>query len=163
MSREAFQKIIPTDLNQLDIIPFHHKGEWAIHEALPVLLSMTGPANVMMETFNMSEDALRPIFFLCQENMISNLKLILDTNMKRHKLEILLFAANISPDVHTTACHAKVLLIQNKKYSIGITGSANSNQNARYESGIVFGNKSLFDFFKTKFTEVFENDSMKFE
>lgn len=163
MSGKMFEKIIPDGLKHADIIPFHHKGEWAIHEALPILLSHTGPASVRIETFNVSESALRPMFFLCEEGLITNLKMILDNNVKRHKLEILLFAAGITPGICTTSCHAKVLLIENEYYRVGIVGSANANQPIRYEAGILFTNETIFSFFKQQFDEVYNNDSIPFE
>lgn len=163
MSAKAFEKLITSSL-KTGVTAFHHKGEWAIHEALSVLLSLTGPANVMLETFNVSEDALRPIFFHVEKGDILSLKLILDMNVKRHKLEMLLFAAGITPDIFITACHAKVLLIENDKYRIGIVGSANANQPIRYEAGFLICNDaSLFDFFKDSFNNILLNDSIPFE
>lgn len=161
MSIKAFEKIMP-GINP-GVIGFQHKGEWAIHEALTVLLSRTGPANVMMETFNISEDALRPMFFEIEKGNITNLKLILDMNVKRHKLEMLLFAAGITTNIRIASCHAKVLLIHNDRFKIGIIGSANANQPIRYEAGFIFSEPRLFDFFETKFTQVFNEDSIPFE
>ena len=86
MSAKAFEELLTTGLD-LGVKGFHHKGEWAIHEALTVLLSYTGPAVVMMETFNVSEDALRPMFFEVEKGNITDLRMILDMNVKRHKLE----------------------------------------------------------------------------
>ena len=48
MSTKAFEELLTTGLD-LGVKGFHHKGEWAIHEALTVLLSRTGPASVMMD------------------------------------------------------------------------------------------------------------------
>lgn len=72
-----------------------HKGEWAIHEVLPSLLSDIGPAHIKIATFSISEDSLRPLFFLSDEKKIESLTLLLDTTVKRHKLDLLLFASNI--------------------------------------------------------------------
>lgn len=141
---------------------FHHKGEWAIHEALNELLMVTGPAFVMMETFNISEDALRPLLLNVESGLIEDLKLVLDLNIKRHKLDILLFANSITNHVHLSACHAKVLLIENERYHIGIVGSANANQPIRYEAGFLFSDKKTFDFFRSSFEELYDNDSIPF-
>lgn len=162
MSAKAFEELITPALKS-GVVAFHHKGEWAIHEALTILLSRTGPAVVMMETFNVSEDALRPIFFHVEAGNITKLRLILDMNVKRHKLEMLLFAAGITPDIRLASCHAKVLLIQNDTYKIGIVGSANANQPVRYEAGFMFSDPKLFDFFESKFNRVFNEDSIPFE
>ena len=85
-----------------------HKGDWAIHEVLPSLLSAIGPAKVKIMTFSISEDSLRPLFFLADERKIESLTLLLDMTVKRHKLDLLLFASNISPSIRIDSCHAKL-------------------------------------------------------
>jgi PLD-like domain len=162
MSAKAFEELLTPELN-LVVKGFHHKGEWAIHEALTVLLSRTGPASVMMETFNVSEDALRPMFFEVEAGHITDLRLVLDMNVKRHKLEMLLFAAGITPDIRLASCHAKILLIRNERYRIGIVGSANANQPIRYEAGFIFTDPGLFALFEETFNRVFNDDSIPFE
>lgn len=112
-----------------------HKGEWAIHQVLPSLLSAIGPAEVRIATFSISEDSLRPLFFLAEEQKITRLSMLLDLTVKRHKLGLLLFAAHITPTIRIDNCHAKLLLIENKQYKFGIVGSANLNQNHRWEDG----------------------------
>ena len=94
------------------IEPFMHKGDWAIHEVLPSLLSEIGPADIRIATFSMSEDSLRPLFFLADDKKITGLTLLLDTTVKRHKLDLLLFASNITPRIWIDSCHAKVLLVK---------------------------------------------------
>ena len=117
----------------------------------------------MMETFNVSEDALRPMFFEVEKGNITDLRMILDMNVKRHKLEMLLFAAGITTDIRLASCHAKVLLISNERYRIGIVGSANANQPVRYEAGFLFSDPRLFSFFESQFNQVFNEDSIPFE
>ena len=117
------------------IEPFMHKGDWAIHEVLPSLLSEIGPADIRIATFSISEDSLRPLFFLADDKKITGLTLLLDTTVKRHKLDLLLFASNITPRIRIDSCHAKVLLVENDKYQFGIAGSANLNQNHSWENG----------------------------
>lgn len=63
--------------------------------------------------------------------------MLLDTTVKRHKIDLLLFAANISPEIRIDSCHAKVLLVENERYKFGIIGSANLNLNHRWEAGYI--------------------------
>lgn len=134
-----------------------HKGEWAIHEVLPSLLSAIGPADIRIATFSISEDSLRPLFFLSEEKKITSLNMLLDTTVKRHKLDLLLFAANITPGIRIDSCHAKLLLVGNKKHQFGIVGSANLNQNHRWESGFYFTSGSHFDYFSETFNQAYIN------
>lgn len=139
------------------IEPYMHKGDWAIHEVLPNLLSRLGKSDVYIATFSISEDSLRPLFFLCDEGKISHMKLLLDTTVKRHKLDLLLFAANITPDIRIDSCHAKVLLIENESYRFGLVGSANLNTNHRWEAGFYFTGGRHYDYFKEMFLSAYEN------
>lgn len=137
--------------------PYMHKGEWAIHQVLPILLSALGPSDVMVATFSVSEDSLRPLFFLTDEKKITSLRMVLDTTVKRHKLDLLLFAAGITPEIRIDSCHAKVLLLKNEKYSFGIVGSANMNLNHRWEAGFYFTDGSHFRYFEKAFNKTYEN------
>lgn len=139
------------------IEPFMHKGDWAIHEVLPSLLCEMGPAHVKIATFSISEDSLRPLFFLSDKRKVESLTLLLDTTVKRHKLDLLLFASNISPDIRIDSCHAKLLLVENDRYKFGITGSANLNQNHRWENGFYFTSGKHYDYFSEMFNQAYEN------
>ena len=161
--KNKFEKLFPNGLLPDTTTPFVHKGEWAIHELLPFLLSYTGTAEVRVATFNISEDSLRPLFFLLEEKKINQLQLLLDMNVRRHKLELLLFAANITPEIRITANHSKILLLENKTWKVGIVGSANMNNNPRYEAGFIFTNKDFYDYFKKAFEDAYNNDSLPFE
>ena len=163
MRKNKFEKLFPNGLLPDTTTPFVHKGEWAIHELLPFLLSCTGAAHVRVATFNISEDSLRPMFFLLEEKKINRLQLLLDMNVRRHKLELLLFAANITPEVRLTNNHAKMMLIENSDWCVGVVGSANLNNNPRYEAGFVFTGHRYYDYFKEAFDSAYENDSLPFE
>ncbi|HIY88261.1 MAG TPA: hypothetical protein H9824_06115 [Candidatus Bacteroides pullicola] len=135
--------------------PYMHKGEWAIHEVLPSLLSAMGVADVRIATFSVSEDSLRPLFFLRDEGQINRLTLLLDYTVKRHKLDLLLFAAGFTPDIRIDACHAKVLLVENDVHRFGIVGSANLNQNHRWEAGVWFTSGPMYDHFSKQFNAAY--------
>ncbi len=83
--------------------------------------------------------------------------MLLDTTVKRHKIDLLLFAANISPEIKIDSCHAKVLLVENEQYQFGIVGSANLNQNHRWEAGFYFTSGKHFDYFSESFSQSYEN------
>lgn len=153
---KLLNKYFPLALVPGSIEPFMHKGDWAIHEVLPSLLSAIGPARVDIATFSVSEDSLRPLFFLTEEGQISHLRLVLDMTVKRHKLALMLFAAGITPDIRIDSCHAKLLLVENERYQFGICGSANLNQNHRWEDGFYFTSGRHFDYFKTAFSTSFD-------
>ena len=115
MNSEMFDRLFP-DLGSGTIEPLIHKGEWAIHEVLPFLLQRIGPAQVKIATFSISEDSLRPLFFLVESGSITKLTLLLDATVKRHKLDMLLFALNITPAIRIDSNHAKILLVRSHAF-----------------------------------------------
>lgn len=137
------------------IKPFFHKGEWSLHQIIPALIQVFGPCEVRIATFNISEESIRPLFFLADSGEITQLHLLLDTTVRRHKLDLLLFAANITPSIAIDNCHAKVLLVHNDKYQFGVVGSANLNTNHRWESGFWFTEATFFDYFTAQYNEAY--------
>lgn len=162
MKKSEFEKLFPDGLKPGQITPYVHKGKWAIHELLPILLEQIGTAAVRIATFNISEDSLRPLFFLAEKKEISELLLLLDMNVKRHKIDMLFFAANITEKIRLSSTHMKVMLIENENWNIGVVGSANMNNNPRYEAGFIFTDATHYRYFKDAFTQVYENDSLPF-
>lgn len=164
-----FKEYFPNGVQSGKIIPFAHKGEWAVHELLPFLFSEIGPFHLAMATFNVSEDSLRPIFFMKDRGELLSVKFLFDNNVKRHKVDMLFFSSNIADSVRTSASHMKIMLCWNEKIGIAVVGSANMNRNIRHEAGIISVNclserseESIFHFYKSYFDKVFENDSVPF-
>lgn len=154
LNSEMFDRLFP-DLGSGTIEPLIHKGEWAIHEVLPFLLQRIGAAEVKIATFSISEDSLRPLFFLVESGSINKLTLLLDATVKRHKLDMLLFALNITPTIRIDSNHAKILLVRSHTHSFGIVGSANLNQPKRIEAGFYFTAGRYFDYFENEFDKFF--------
>ena len=162
MKQSEFDKLFPDGLKPDIISPYVHKGKWAIHELLPILLSKIGVASVRIATFNISEDSLRPLFFMMERKEISELRLLLDMNVKRHKIDMLFFAAYITPEIRLSSTHMKVMLIENDNWNIGVVGSANMNNNPRYEAGFIFTDNPNYRYFRNVFEDIYENDSLPF-
>lgn len=149
------EKHFPGALVPGTLVPFMHKGEWAIHQVLPILLSRIGAAHVSIATFNVSEESLRTLFFLQEQQLLFSLRMLLDMNVRRHKLPLLLFAGGITPDIRMDSCHAKVCLVRSSDHCFGIVGSANLNWNHRWESGFYFTSGDCFDYFERIYNEAF--------
>lgn len=152
MRKQLLDQFFPQALLPGVIEPYLHKGEWAVHQVLPVLLDAIGPADVMLMSYNISEDSLRAFTDLVN---LRSMRMILDEAILRHKLDLLLFAASITPDIHLIHSHAKVLLCENDHYCFGIVGSANLNRVTRYESGFYFTTGRFYDYFRQQFDTIY--------
>ena len=162
MDKKLFNQLFPGALRPGTIEPFLHKGEWAIHEVLPILLEQIGTVEVKIATFSISEDGLRPLFFLVDDGSITELKMVLDMTVKRHKLDMLLFASNITANIRLDSNHSKILLVKSSSHAFGIVGSSNLNQPRRYEAGFYFSKGTHFDYFDSMFDKMY-NDATLYE
>lgn len=143
-------------------IPYAHKGKWAVHELLPFFFREIGPFHLSLATFNVSEEALRPVFFMRERGELLSSRFIFDINIRRHKLDMLLFARSVSDEIHLSSSHMKVVLCHNDAISIAVVGSANMNRNIRHEAGFITTDDHIFDFYYDYFDDVFKHDSIPF-
>ena len=160
MIPQKFRKLFPGGICPGTIIPFAHKGEWAVHEILPVFFSQAGKFNLDIATFNVSEDSLRPIFFMNDAGQLLSTRFIFDNNIRRHKLDLLLFASGMATELRVSANHMKVMLCYNNRLAMAVVGSANMNRNIRHEAGFITTEGNSFNYFRNYFNQVFENDSI---
>lgn len=153
MRKQLLDQFFPQALLPGVIEPYLHKGEWAVHQVLPVLLDAIGPADVRIMSYNISEDSLRA---LSDAANMRSLRMVLDEAIFRHKLDLLLFASNITPSISLTHSHAKVLLCENDSHCFGIVGSANLNRASRYESGFYYTSGRFYDYFRHQFDIIYD-------
>jgi hypothetical protein len=88
--------------------------------------------------------------------------MVLDMTVKRHKLDLLLFASNITPSIRIDSNHSKILLVKSDTHAFGIVGSSNLNQPRRYEAGFYFSAGTHFDFFISMFDKMY-NEAIPYE
>lgn len=160
MNETTLENLFPYGIRPGMIIPYAHKGKWAVHQLLPLFFEHIGAFHLRLATFNISEDALRPIFFMKERDELLSVQFLFDRNVQRHKIDMLLFANNVAQQVRISSSHMKVMLVHNEKCNIAVVGSANMNRNLRHEAGYI-ATDSNYDFFSDYFDEVYEHDSIQ--
>jgi hypothetical protein len=136
------------------IVTLYSEGEWSMHNLLAHLLFLTGPANVSIASFSISEEAVRT-FNQCKENAdIKKLLCLFDYTMRSHKIDLMLFLQSIADEIRTTHNHAKLLIIENDNWQIAVMSTANLNNNSRLELYSIFINTPEFNFFSDTFFEI---------
>jgi len=123
-------------------------GEWSMHDLLFHLLEQTGPADVFISTWSVSENAVRQIIAKILDGSIRKLAAIFDWRVKMRRPEAFEMAKFNISDIRLTTCHAKVTVIENEKWSIAVVGSANYTNNPRIEAGVISCDKVASDFHK---------------
>lgn len=160
MDKTTLDGLFPDGISPGMIIPYAHKGKWAVHELLPIFYKHIGAFHLRLATFNISEDALRPIFFMKERDELLSIQFLFDRNVQRHKIDMIFFAHNVAEQVRVSSSHMKIMLVHNDKCSIAVVGSANMNRNLRHEAGFIVTDHN-YNFFSEYFDEVYEHDSIQ--
>lgn len=148
---------MPRRIQRNSVVPFYDEGSgWQLYELLPTLLEETGPADVFISSFSISEEAIRMFSFETDRGNIIKLHCLFDYTTKKNKIDLMHFAANVSKDIRLSANHAKLLIIKNEEWTVCLVGSANLTPNPRLESGVIFTNE-VAGFFLNEFNRHFEN------
>jgi hypothetical protein len=139
-----------------EIVNFWSFGRWSMHDLLIHLLKQTGPADVLVTTWSISESAVRDILKKHQEGIIKSIKFLIDPRIKvRNPKPLQLLAANFT--YKFIACHAKVTTIENEDWHVSIVSSANMTNNPRFERGVIFPCREIFEFDKQTILNEFNN------
>lgn len=145
------------EIRPLSIKPYWSNGKWSTHDLLVYLLSITGPAELLMSTFSIGETAITTLYHLFKEGQIKKLDLLIDYTAKKHRLELLNFAANMGAQIRIESNHSKVLLLQNESWNITVVGSGNMTPNPRYEAGVIFTYADTYQQYHQIISEIFKN------
>lgn len=135
------------ELSQKSNTHFVTLGRFSSHDLLLYLLKQTGPADVLVSTWSISELAIRNIVKKHDEGLIKSIAFLIDPRVKvRNPKPLQMLAANFTYKLK--ACHAKVTTIENDSWNISIVSSANMTNNPRIERGIICPFKEIFEFDK---------------
>lgn len=147
------------EIKQNDSKHFATKGDWSTHDLISYLLHITGPAKVYFTTWAISEFAIRKLYLLIEEGLITELSGIFDYRNDRHKTGELQFLTKITSNIKATKCHAKVTVIENDLWGICIVGSANFTRNPRIEAGVIATSRKTANFHKAWILNELNNKS----
>jgi hypothetical protein len=121
-------------------------GNWSMHQLLMAILDITGPADVYISSYALSETPARIISQLKDSGLIKKLTCVLDNRVDTRTAGTLQLMKSIADDFALLDTHAKVTVIRNDNHNITVVGSANYTENRRYEAGVVICTKAAADF-----------------
>lgn len=127
-------------------VHFVTAAQWAMHDLLEYLLSITGPACVFMTMYSVSEDPARVISSLRKSGKIMYLAGLIDWHVKHDKSRSFQTVQGAF-DVHGFQnVHAKVIAIENLHWRLNVVARCNFNKNKRFEAGVISVTDEAFHF-----------------
>jgi hypothetical protein len=136
-------------LQQGESMHFVSEGIWSMHEMLEEMLRKSGPADVYITTWTITEFPVRRIVMLKEEGLIKSLSCLLDYRIRGRKpgpFQLLQFNAS---RLALAKCHAKVAIAVNEEWALSCVGSANLSRNPRFEAGVVSASRADAEFHKS--------------
>lgn len=133
-----------------------------VADILGWILSQTGPADVRMTSFSISEEFLRRIFFIEREGLVRSLDIVLDFKATNKTLKLWPFIAQTVQNCHLADNHSKLLLVSNDSWKVAVVMSQNLTRGNRYESGFITTDPGAFDSLSCQLDYVMTRQSVPF-
>jgi hypothetical protein len=115
--------------NQIFLSP----GKYSLHQVISKILSLTGPADVDIITYSISDKSLQSLNTMKNKGQILTLNLILSNLVKKHKFNLCTYASHFVDSLMFCNSHIKIAYIKSDKDDLCVISSANLTENLRYE------------------------------
>ena len=112
-------------------------GEWSMHDLLFHILDQTGPAEVWIASWSITENPCRLLIKGISQGLITKLNILFDWRVKIRCPAAANLAKKHAASCYLTSSHAKVTVVWNEEWQIAIVGSANYTNNPRIEALVI--------------------------
>lgn len=108
-----------------------------VADILQWILDQTGPADIRITSFSISEEFLRRIYFIGRKGLVRSLDIVLDHKATNKTLILWPFIAQTVDHCYLSANHSKMLLVENDSWKVAMVTSQNLTRGNRFESGFL--------------------------
>jgi len=115
----------------------YFSSDFQLYHLLEFILEQTGPSNVLLTTFSVSEEFVRKLVQIKERGLIKSLVVVADHRTSVKALRLTLFTNNIAEKLLLGNNHAKVLLVENAGWKVSIVTSQNQTRGNRIECGMI--------------------------
>jgi len=131
------------------------KASWSMHDMLAYILKQTGPADVWITTWTITEQPVRLVVDLMNNGTIRTCKVLLSERVEAMNPKALqLVKGNLQ--VRLTKIHAKSIVVLNDEWGVSVGGSANFTRNPRIEKYIVCTHREIAEADRSWIEEEFD-------
>lgn len=133
-------------------------NKFSLHNLFSFMLSKTGPAFVRISTFSLCETAIRNFVRHAADGDITGSAVLLDISLTKRNIDKLLFVNNVLSDVRLIDNHSKIIICRpTSGNGLIYIGSANFNDNRKYESGFLTSEPEVIKVATEAFDDLFNN------
>jgi hypothetical protein len=131
------------DLVPNESVHLFSKGSWSNHNLIAWLLKKTGPADVYLTSWTVSEVAVRTLINLIESGLINSLHGLFDERIKVHCPQAHQLASQTIADLRLTKIHAKCIVVINKDWGVSVSTSANMSVNRSIEKYVICTDRKI--------------------
>jgi hypothetical protein len=134
---------------------YYSHGNFNLMRLVFYLLKQTGPADIFLTTYSISQRTLEGIEQRVQNGLIRSIRFLIDNRVKvMSPVPFQYMKQNFN--YRCISLHAKVALIENQDWQIAIITSQNATDNPKLERGIIYTIPEIFEFDKSVLEHEFE-------
>lgn len=133
-----------------------------VADILEYILEFTGPADVDMTSFSLSEEFLRRLFFMRKRQGINRLRIVLDYKATNKTLLLWPFIAQTVEHCYLADNHSKILYVHNDRHRVAVVMSQNLTRGNRYEAGAIFTDYAAIDGMASSIDHIISHLSVPF-
>lgn len=122
------------------------RGDWSLHEMIEYVLTKTGPAEVWISSWGITENPLRRVIRLCAEGVITQLHALFDSRVKLQCPNAFQLAMAANVEMRLAKNHSKMVVFLNPEWGATIYTSANLTQNERLEHYMISTRRKRAEF-----------------
>ncbi|GAB3177605.1 phospholipase D-like domain-containing protein [Telluribacter humicola] len=147
-NRESLQ-IAVQQLQPGKSLHYLSRGLWSMHDLLFRVLELTGPADVALATWTITQEPVQMLVAGMEQGLIRSLSALFDVRVQIRNEDVYYYAQHNIARIGLAVCHAKVTVIENEAWHITINGSANYTNNPRIESGVITESREIAAFHRS--------------
>jgi hypothetical protein len=142
---------------------FFLSNRFSLHNLFSYMLSLTGPAYVRISTFSLCEAAIRNFVNHAEAGDITGSSVLLDMSLTKRSIDKLLFVSNVLSNIRLMDNHSKLIILNPEPVEgrgvegLIFLGSANFNDNRKFESGFISSDPQLVATAIECFDDMFNN------
>lgn len=132
-----------------------------VADLLEWILGQTGPAEVWLTSFSISEEFLRRIFHISRSGLVSRLTLVLDHKATNKTLGLWAFLSQVVENTYLADNHSKLLLVRGVNGDVvSVVTSQNLTRGNRHESAFVSTDPDVFSSLSGQVRDLIDNHSV---
>jgi len=124
---------------------YYSDGNFNLMRLVFHLLKQTGPADILMTTYSISQATLEAVIQRQNTGLIRSIRFIIDNRVKVMSPKPFQYMKE-NFNFRCISLHAKVALIGNDNWKVTIVTSQNATDNPKLERGIIFTDPRIYEY-----------------